>query len=468
MALLSMSRGTWFAALAAAMVALAPAGRAASPSIGLEVGGGRVVALSAPVANVFVADPKIADARPASPTSLFIFGVRAGRTLVAALDAAGHPVAVISVSVRQSGFAASQATEALARAVPGATVRISPEANGLLLTGSVATPEDAARAVAVARGFVPAGQKVENQIVVRASTQVTLQVRIVQMSRSISDNLGINWSALGTIGSIGTIGFGVGAAGDGLVNLATNGLVPASAFSKAGSYSLRSANISGALDALSQDGLVRILAEPNLTVMSGRKASFLVGGEFPVPIPSGTGNGVSITYKKFGVSLNFRPTVFSDGRISIHVAPEVSQLSTQNAVTIPAGNGSNATFVIPALTVSRAETTVQLGSGQSFAIGGLLQDTIDDGANGVPNISNIPILGALFRDDAFKRQQTELVIIVTPIIVRPVDDPTALHVPAENFHAPSDFDRLLHMRQIGTRDPSLPRHIPGDAGFIVR
>lgn len=202
--------------------------------------------------------------------------------------------------------------------------------------------------------------------------------------------------------------------------------------------------------------------------MSGKKASFLVGGEFPVPIPAGTTGGVSITYKNFGVSLNFRPTVFNDGRISIHVAPEVSEISDANAVTIPAGPGSNATFVVPSLTVSRAETTVQLGSGQSFAIGGLLQDSINDGAAGVPNISNIPILGALFRNDDFNRQQTELVIIVTPIIVRPVDNPAALHVPAEHFKAPSDLDRLLRMRQIETKDPSLPRHIPGDAGFIVQ
>ena len=441
---------------------------AATRSISLEAGGGQVVALSAPVTNVFVADPKVADARPASPTSLFIFGVGPGQTVVAALDAAGNPVAIVHVSVRASGFAARQAMAALAPLLPGGQVHIAQEANGLLLTGTVATPADAARAVAVAQGYVPPGQTVDNQIVVRASTQVTLQVRIVQMSRTISDNLGINWQALGTIGSIGTLGLGVAAAGDGLANFTTNGFVPSKAFSNAGNYSFRSANINGALDALAKDGLVRILAEPNLTVMSGKKASFLVGGEFPVPIPAGTTGGVSITYKNFGVSLNFRPTVFNDGRISIHVAPEVSEISDANAVTIPAGPGSNATFVVPSLTVSRAETTVQLGSGQSFAIGGLLQDSINDGAAGVPNISNIPILGALFRNDDFNRQQTELVIIVTPIIVRPVDNPAALHVPAEHFKAPSDLDRLLRMRQIETKDPSLPRHIPGDAGFIVQ
>ncbi len=435
---------------------------AATRSISLEAGGGQVVALSAPVTNVFVADPKVADARPASPTSLFIFGVGPGQTVVAALDAAGNPVAIVHVSVRASGFAARQAMAALAPLLPGGQVHIAQEANGLLLTGTVATPADAARAVAVAQGYVPPGQTVDNQIVVRASTQVTLQVRIVQMARSISDKLGINWSALGTIGSIAKLP---------ALNLSANGLTAVPCVAGAVlelSVACQGASLAGALDALAQDGLVRILAEPNLTVMSGKKASFLVGGEFPVPIPAGTTGGVSITYKNFGVSLNFRPTVFSDGRISIHVAPEVSEISSANAVTISAGQGSNATFVVPSLTVSRAETTVQLGSGQSFAIGGLLQDSINDGASGVPNISNIPILGALFRDDQFTRQQTELVIIVTPIIVRPVDNPAALHVPAEHFKAPSDLDRLLRMRQIETKDPSLPRHIPGDAGFIVQ
>ncbi len=443
-------------------VAGPPAARAGAQSLHLEVGGGRVVRLSAPVANVFVANPKVADARPASPTSLFVFAVGAGRTVVAALDAAGHPVSVVQVSVRPSGFAAQQAMAALNRLLPGGRVQIAQEANGLLLTGTVASPADAARAVAVAKGYAPPGQTVDNQILVRTSTQVTLQVRIVQMSRSISDKLGINWSALGTIGSIAKLP---------ALNLAANGLaaVPCVAGRQLElSVACQGTSLAGTLDALAQDGLVRILAEPNLTVMSGRKASFLVGGEFPVPIPSGSNGGVSITYKNFGVSLNFRPTVFSDNRIAIHVAPEVSQISDANSVTLSAGIGSNATFVVPSLTVSRAETTVQLGSGQSFAIGGLLQDSINDGASGVPNVSNIPILGALFRDDKFNRQQTELVIIVTPLIVRPVDNPAALHVPAEHFKAPSDFDRLLRMRQIETRNPSLPRHVPGDAGFIVQ
>ncbi len=436
-----------------------------SGAMTLQPGDGRVVMLSTPVANVFVADPKVAQARPASPSSLFVFGIAAGHTTIAALDSSGHPVAMLRVTVVPSQAAAGGARAALARTLPGSALRVAQEPNGLLVTGTVATPDDAARAIAVVQGFVPSGESVDNQITVRASIQVTLQVRIVQMSRNISDRLGINWQALGTIGSIGTIGFGVAAAGDGFVNGATNGLVPGSAFGNAGSYSLKSASLNGTLDALAQDGLVRLLAEPNLTVMSGQKASFLVGGQFPVPIPAGPNSGVTITYKNFGVSLNFRPTVFSHDRIAIHVAPEVSQISDANAVTIPAGN---ATFVVPSLTVSRAETTVQLGSGQSFAIGGLLQDTINDGAAGVPNVSNIPILGALFRNDQFSRQQTELVIIVTPIIVRPVDSPVALHVPAQGYRAPSDFDRLLHMRQMGRPNPSLPGHVPGDAGFLLR
>ena len=425
----------------------------------LRPGDGRVVTLAAPVANVFVANPAVAQARPASPSSLFVFGIAPGHTTIAALDSTGHPVAMLRVAVLPSQEVAGEARAALARVLPGVALSVAQEPNGLLVTGTVATPAEAARAIAVARGFVPAGQSVDNQITVRASIQVTLQVRIVQMSRTISDKLGIDWQALGTIGSIGMLP---------ALNIGANGLtgVPCPAgTSMELSILCRGTNLNGTLDALAQDGLVRMLAEPNLTVISGQKASFLVGGQFPVPIPAGPNNGVTITYKNFGVSLNFRPTVFSHDRIAIHVAPEVSQISNANAVSIPAGS---ATFVVPSLTVSRAETTVQLGSGQSFAIGGLLQDTINDGANGIPNLSNVPILGAMFRDDQFSRQQTELVIIVTPIIVRPVDDPAALHLPAPHYHAPSDFDRLLRMRQVGHPDPSLPRHVPGDAGFILK
>ncbi|MDE2006811.1 MAG: type II and III secretion system protein family protein [Rhodospirillales bacterium] len=440
-----------------------PPAAAGTGALSLHQGAGVLLHLPEPAANVFVADPKVAEVHPAGPTTLFVFGVGAGRTTIAALAAGGRLIGTYGVSVMPSDFGSSNAAQQIAQMVPGAHIMVKAQPKGLLLTGWVESPDQAARAVSIAQGFLAAGQTLQNQIVVRTSTQVTLQVRIVQMARSIGNNLGINWQALGSLGSIGTIG--IGASGAGLAASAlTNGLIPARLLSNAGQYSLKGVNINAALNMLATDNLVRMLAEPNLTVMSGQPASFLVGGEIPVPVPGQSGQ-VSIEYKKFGVSLSFLPTVLNDGRINIHVAPEVSQPTNGSTVSITA---ANQVFQVPSFSVSRAETSVQLGSGQSFAIGGLLQDTINDDGSGVPNLQNVPILGALFHNDNFTRQQTELVIIVTPYIVRPVNSIHQLQTPDENYAAPTDLQRLLLMRQVGT-----PRHwervpVPGHAGFMVQ
>jgi len=430
-------------------VAAFPA-RPVSGGLTLDTGTGHVLRLAAPAANVFVADPRVAEVHPAGPSTLFVFGVGAGRTTIAALGQGGQLIGAYDVTVLPSNFGAHAAQQAIDRMVPGGHVRVQAQPGGLLLTGWVESPAAAARAVAIAGGFLDGKQKLENQITVRGSVQVTLQVRIVQMQRSISDKLGVNWQALGNIGTIGKLP-ALGAMLNGGVAALGSTVAPGLAFT-------------AALDALASDGLVRILAEPNLTVISGQKANFLVGGEDPIPVPGQNGQ-VTIEYKKFGVSLSFLPTVYSDGRINIHVAPEVSQPIAQSAVVIPA---ANQTFQVPSFSVSRAETTVQLGSGQSFAIGGLLQDIINDGASGIPNVSSIPVLGALFRDDNFNRQQTELVIIITPYIVRPVDSPRVLQTPDQNYSAPSDLQRLLFMRQVGTAHHWTKVPVPGHAGFMVQ
>jgi pilus assembly protein CpaC len=200
--------------------------------------------------------------------------------------------------------------------------------------------------------------------------------------------------------------------------------------------------------------------------MSGQTASFLVGGEFPIPVGQQAGQ-VTIDFKKYGITLAFLPTVFSDGRINLHVSPEVSQLTTQGAVQLTAGNS---TIQVPALLVRRAETTVELGSGQSFAIAGLLQDNISQNVSGLPELKEIPVLGALFRSNAFQRTETELVIVVTPFIVRPVSDEASLHLPTDDATVPTDLERLLFQRQVGQSAgvPPVRMRIPGDAGFIVQ
>jgi pilus assembly protein CpaC len=425
-------------------------------SLLLEAGTGKVITLRAPASNVFVADPKVAEVRPASAASLFVFGVSAGRTTVAALDTAGHVVAQYDVTVQPSAFGAVQTQAMIARLVPGSHVQVQAQSKGLLLSGTVGSAADAAQAVAIAKGYVIDASSIENQISIASPVQVTLRVRIAEVSREVVRNLGINWSALGTIGNIGKLP---------AVTLAANGIGAATCAAGAMfSISCQGGNFSGVIDALAQDNLARILAEPNLTVMSGQPASFLVGGQFPIPVAQ-QNNAISIDYKNFGVSLSFVPTVFSDGRINLHVSPEVSKLSNLNGVAVAAGNTN---IVVPSLIVSRAETTVELGSGQSFAIAGLLQTDHTQGTSGIPVASDVPVLGALFRDNSFDNKEVELVIVVTPYIVRPVNDPSTLHLPTDGYTMPREIDRLLFMRQVGHGQPAVPVRIPGSAGFIVQ
>lgn len=419
-----------------------------------ESGTGGVVTLPSPAANVFVADPKVAEVRPASATTLFIFGVGAGRTTVAAIDANGASIAEYDVYVRPAAYASTEAEAAIARVLPGARIRVTPQSKGLLVSGQVANAGEAARALSIAKGFLAEGQQIEDQLTVNASIQVTLRVRIAEVSRSVTRNLGIDWQALGNIGSIANLT---------ALNLSFGG---ASLVCGPGPQSVlcQGGNFSALIDALAQDNLARVLAEPNLTVMSGQTASFLAGGEFPIPVGQQNGT-ITIEFKKFGVSLSFLPTVLSDGRIHMKVSPEVSQISRE--VTIPLVS-VNRVLEIPGLTVRRADTTVELGSGQSFAIAGLLQDSVTQADKGISGLGEIPILGALFRSDKFQRQETELVILITPFVVRPVNDPAALRVAGENYSVPTDVERLLHMRQVGRAAPTPPTRIPGKAGFILQ
>jgi pilus assembly protein CpaC len=422
--------------------------------LSMESGTGKVVSLDGQATNVFVADPKVAEVRPASPSTLFVFGVGAGQTSVAAMDSNGKLISQFQVTVLPSHFNAGQAQATIAHMIPGSNVSVQPSPTGLMLAGHVENAGEVAQVAAIARGYLGTNQTLDNEVTTQSSIQVTLQVRVAEMSRQVVRNLGVNWQALGTIGSIGPVLPAL------TLNANANPIqcpAPLPPICSGG-------NFNGVIDALAQDNLAHILAEPNLTVMSGQSASFLVGGEFPIPVAQ-QNNSISVAFKNFGVSLTFVPTVFSDGRINVHVSPEVSSTSNQNSVQVAAGTS---TFVIPSLVVQRAETTVELGSGQTFAIAGLLQDTVTHDTNGLPILGDVPILGPLFRSDAFNRQQTELVILVTPFVVRPVNNATAMHTPDENYTPPGELDRLLLLHQTGRPGATTPVNVPGAAGFVVQ
>ncbi len=426
--------------------------RAGQP-IAVEAGSGRIVQLGRAAASVFAADPRVLEVRPASPTSLFLFGVAPGRTTVAVLDGQGAPIAQYEVTVRPSAFGAGEAQGAINRIIQGQRIRAEPSGNGIRLVGEVASAADADRAVAIAQGYLTEGQSVDNRMTVLGQVQVNLRVRIAEVSREVTRSLGIDWQSIGTLGRFSA-------------SLITPNALP-DALAPASRLGLRflsgNSDINAFVDALAQDRLITVLAEPNLTAMSGQTASFLVGGEFPIPVALRE-NVVSVQFRQFGVSLAFVPTVMNQGRISLRVRPEVSELSDQGAVRLATGNSS---IQIPALTVRRAETTVELGSGQSFAIAGLLQDSSRNLGRAVPLVGETPVLGALFRSSRWQRNETELVIIITPYIVQPVSDPNALRTPADGFVHPSEVERILFFRQ-QARERGAPPRLPGQAGFVMQ
>ncbi len=309
---------------------------------------------------------------------------------------------------------------------PEADINLSSVEDSIVIDGVVgnATVSENVRRMAVR--FVGEKADLINRLGVAAPTQVNLRVRIAEVSRDVEKQLGINWQVAYTDGLrflFSTINpFSVGGV--------------ANAVGVGGSFG--NWDVNAVIDALDTEGLISILAEPNLTAVSGETASFLAGGEFPILVPDD--DKVVVEFKKFGVSLAFTPTFVGEERINLHVRPEVSQLSNEGAISVPLGITGN-TITIPALTVRRAETTVELGSGQSFAIGGLLQNDTTHDITRFPLLGNIPILGRLFASDRFQRKESELVIIVTPYIVRP--SPTRLAAPTDGFSPPHDVERVF-------------------------
>jgi pilus assembly protein CpaC len=441
-----MKHLVWLAA-ALLLVASTPSGARPSAtehaadtaqSVSIEAGTGRVFRVKGKVSSLFAAEPKVVEVRPASADSIFIFGVGPGRSTVAAIDEAGNPLAQFDVFVSPSSYAASEATTLQHRVAPGSGTKFSTTPDGLAVTGQPSSPAAAEQADTIGAGSVADKQVVEDQTTISSSVQVTLHVRIAEISRTLTRQFGINWTALANFGR-----WGIAAS-------VTDGLTQSSnAPDQFGvGYSASNASIDTILDLLAQDQLITMLAEPNLTARSGETASFLAGGEFPIPI-AGSNNQITVAFKQYGVSLAFVPTVLTDGRISLHVHPEVSQLTSAGSVSVPIGTSiiGSSTITIPAITVRRADTTVELGSGQSFAIAGLLSAGDSMNARGLPYLGELPVIGTLFKSDLFQRDESELVIVVTPYLVKPVSKPSQLRIPTDGFSPAADADRVLRLRQ---------------------
>ncbi|HLT02087.1 MAG TPA: type II and III secretion system protein family protein [Geminicoccaceae bacterium] len=459
----------YVAAVLACLVAGAPVDPAAGQeaetlgtegSLTLEVRKGRVIRLPHPAATVFVADPEIADVQAQSASIVYLFGRRAGSTSLYAIDENDQLLLRTAVNVQHN---LSGLRQAIGQLLPDSRVRANSIDGSIVLDGEVESPIQAQQLRELAQRFLGEDETVLFRVRVAAPTQVNLRVRVAEVSRDVLKEFGINWEALLQSGNF-TFGL---VSGRGVTNQAGQFLRAPRANSAFGSWSSGDDFVNAALDALAEEGLVNLLAEPNLTALSGETASFLAGGEFPIPIDSDD-DGLTIEFKEFGISLAFTPTVLSSNRISLRVRPEVSDLSENGAITI---NG----LTIPALATRRAETTVELGSGQSFAIGGLLSTDIESAVSKYPGLGDLPILGSLFRSTRFQRNETELVILVTPYLVRPVDEPV-MALPTDGYRAPSDIERILEGRlhsarlQPGRGGPLGPeggRRLVGPVGFVL-
>jgi len=430
-AALVASLGTPFAEPAQAQTAARPQ---PTDNMTLSVGRGQLVDLPRSMTDLFVANDAIADVQVRSSRALYVFGKAAGETTVYATDSAGNVVYSATVRV---GTNLNSVSAMLDLAMPEAHIAVTPMNGLVLLTGTVASPSDVQEAQSLVQAFVGEETQVVSRLRTATPLQVNLQVRIAEVSRSVVRDIGVN---LLTRDTTGGFQFGVSQGRAGAITTdATTGAITgfqgiANATTLGAAGSLLGLDIGSALDLAETEGLVTTLAEPNLTALSGETASFLAGGEFPIPLAQGLGS-VSIEYKQFGVSLAFTPVVLANGRISMRVRPEVSELSDQGAITL---NG----FTVPALTVRRAETTVELGSGQSFMIAGLLQNNHNSSVDRAPGLGDVPILGALFRSNRWRRSETELVIVVTPYLVQPVSA-NQITLPTDGYRSPSAIERVL-------------------------
>ena len=429
-------------------MAIAPAN---APVVQVNTGRGRLVTLARPMTDLFVADDTIADVQVRSPTQLYLFGKKTGETTISATTKGGAVVYAATVRVGNNFDSVQQM---LGLAMPEAHV-VATSMNGLiLLTGTVLAPEDAAEAERLVQAYVGDSTKVLSRLKTATPLQVNLQVRVAEVTRSFVKNIGVNLTSRSSgnflfniaQGRQGTITTVPGVVGLPNAPVDVNNAVPGDTLfgfpAKAAigttvglAGRLLGVDLLGAIDLGETLGQVTTLANPNLTALSGETGTFLAGGEVPIPLAQALGT-ISVEYKQYGISLAYTPTVLSDGRISLRVRPEVSQLDYSNAVTL---SGTR----VPGLTTRRTETTVELGSGQSMMISGLLSNSHNNSYDKTPGLSNLPIIGALFRSNAFQRNETELVIVITPYLVKPVNNPSDIALPTDGARSPTDADRIL-------------------------
>jgi pilus assembly protein CpaC len=401
----------------------------------------QVLTVDRPFSKALVGNQEVADVLPLTNRSLYVLGKKVGTTSLTLYDSRNMLIAVVDVAV---GPDVVTLKRQLAELIPGEQIGARVSNDAVVLTGTVSSASAVDRAMQIAKTYAGGDEKVVNMLSVGASQQVMLEVRFSEVNRQAAKQIGLNHSFNGnrTAGSIGNLSADsiVPTNNNGVPTILLDGLSDAFGVGT-WAYKIGSVNIFSALDALERKGLVKTLAEPTLVALSGETASFLAGGEFPIPVTQSSGgggnngNGITVEFKPFGVSLGFTPTVLSDGIINLVVEPEVSSIDPSASVSI---NG----LVVPGLLTRRAKTVVELRDGQSFAIAGLLRNDFQDTVRQLPVLGSLPIIGALFRSTGFQKQQTELVMIVTPRLVRPMRAED-VSLPTDRVGNPHELDLFL-------------------------
>ncbi len=416
-------------------------------ALNLPVNKSQTLRVPRPFARVAIGNPEIADVSPVTSTVAYLLGKKIGTTNLTLYDKAGGVIAVVDVTVSPDAMGLKQK---LADILPTESLGVQVANDTLILSGTASSAAALQRAALIAEAYAP--RKVLNMASLGTAQQILLEVRFAEVQRGAVQALGINSLAFGGTARGTLTPDGVPTPGGRIVG-------PGTGISGAITTTVQLPGFAVNFQALERQGLIRTLAQPNIIALSGETANFLAGGEFPVPTGVTQNGQITIEFKQFGVALAFTPTLLEDGMINLLVAPEVSSLD-------PAAGIDLNSFRIPGLKVRRARTTLELRDGQTFALAGLIQNDFRDTINRVPLLGRIPILGALFRSSGFERLETELVILVTPRLVRPVAAGGGLEVPTDKTHEPTDGEFfLLGMdSRNGPGGPALP--LPGPPSAI--
>jgi len=418
----------------------------------LTIGKSKVLDLPVTIKRASLANPEVADTVVLSPTQIYVTGKATGVTNLTLWNESGKMMGMYDLVITPD---VTRLKENLHKTLPEENgILITSDHDHITLSGTASNANNLNRALSMAEAYAP--KKIVNAMQVGGVQQVMLEVRVAEMNRELIKRLGLNFtgigndyfavSALANLTRIASLSHPIGQTAT-VASEVTQAIQGAFGFNTAG------ISWTGFVDALKEENALKILAKPTLMALNGQEAAFLAGGEFPIPVPQAFGL-VTIQFKKFGVGLVFTPNILNSKHISLNVAPEVSELDFTNALRTQG-------FVVPAITTRRAATTIELADGQSFAIGGLLRDNVRESVKKVPFLGEVPILGALFRSSSFQKSETELVIIVTPHLVKPLDM-AAQTLPTDYFVEPNDFEFYLmgfaekggHGGKAGQRSPA--------------